>query len=561
MIANAASGTKCWNTGGLTGAHYNNSENSWLQSPCFDFSNLQHPEIAFKIFWETEQKHDGAALVYSTDGVNWKLLGSNTYNPCQSENWYNTPSITYLPGKTAGWSGSIQSTTGNCLGGNGSEKWLDAKHDLSFLAGEKMVIFRFLFVSGSICNDFEGIAIDDIQIREAVAAPADFSYTCGADNRLNFSNITPCATGHSWNFGDPASGAENINNGSKNPTHTFSSPGEYTVTLTAGFANGTQSVISKKIIVLGASISLDQSINCFGDSSGQLTVNASGGNGNYQYEWKTNPTQNTATIGGLKAGVYNVSVSAPNACTASASFNLQEPPSIQISSKITDARCDKNNGAVEIVVQGGIAPYDYLWSNGSKQTSITQLPAGIYSVTITDKNACKKTLNQLEVKSIPSTLKVNLGADTTVCPELLLSPGIFKEYLWQNGSTSSDFLATKTGRYSIKVTDNDGCTASDEIYVTVDCTDIYFPNAFTPNGDGLNDFFGAIGNINLIQSYELKVYDRWGQIIFYSNQPQNKWSGKVKEIRSPAGIYTWIAQYQLKGRQPQQKKGTILLVR
>ena len=73
----AGSGVKCWITGGLNVQGYNGDENAWLQSPCFDFTNLKHPYLKFKVFWETEGKNDGANLQYSIDkGVTWQMIGS-----------------------------------------------------------------------------------------------------------------------------------------------------------------------------------------------------------------------------------------------------------------------------------------------------------------------------------------------------------------------------------------------------------------------------------------------------------------------------------------------------
>ena len=133
VITGAGSGSRCWVIGGLTSSSYTNSEASWLQSPCFDFSSLQYPYITFKVFWEMEQRFDGASIQYSTDnGTSWSDLGSfNEIATCLNDYWYNHASITYLaPLSSAknGWSGNIQSTSGSCQGGNGSNGWVTAKH-------------------------------------------------------------------------------------------------------------------------------------------------------------------------------------------------------------------------------------------------------------------------------------------------------------------------------------------------------------------------------------------------------------------------------------------------
>ena len=74
VITGAATGAKCWIVGGLTGGSYNNSEASWLESPCFNFTSLQYPYISFNAFWETERKYDGASFQYSTNlGASWYI--------------------------------------------------------------------------------------------------------------------------------------------------------------------------------------------------------------------------------------------------------------------------------------------------------------------------------------------------------------------------------------------------------------------------------------------------------------------------------------------------------
>ena len=115
VISSAASGTKCWIVGGLSASAYNNGERSWLQSPCFNFSNLAYPYISFKVFWETENIYDGASLQYSiNNGASWNTVGAfNEPANCMNAIWYNQASVTNLTGlatNKAGWAGNKQST-------------------------------------------------------------------------------------------------------------------------------------------------------------------------------------------------------------------------------------------------------------------------------------------------------------------------------------------------------------------------------------------------------------------------------------------------------------------
>ena len=148
VINFAGQGMRCWVTGGLTNAFYNNGESSFLKSPCFDFSTLVNPQISFKIFWETEKTFDGADLQYSVDGgTTWLDLGTaNSNNVCGNTNWYNSGSVRFI-GNKPGWAGNIQ--TSGCTPGNGSGGWLTATHEMSALAGKPNVVFRFEFGAGT----------------------------------------------------------------------------------------------------------------------------------------------------------------------------------------------------------------------------------------------------------------------------------------------------------------------------------------------------------------------------------------------------------------------------
>jgi gliding motility-associated-like protein len=90
------------------------------------------------------------------------------------------------------------------------------------------------------------------------------------------------------------------------------------------------------------------------------------------------------------------------------------------------------------------------------------------------------------------------------------------------------------------------------------CTDIYFPTGFTPNGDGKNDRFGPIGNLATIKTFTLKVFDRWGQMVFNSNSPSNSWSGtSVNNNLNTTAVFVWYAEYTLVNGTVYKKKGLV----
>ncbi|MCP9750716.1 gliding motility-associated C-terminal domain-containing protein [Ferruginibacter sp. HRS2-29] len=565
VISAAGQGTKCWVIGGLTGSQYNGGQLSWIQSPCFDISSLANPEISFKVLWESERRFDGASFEYSIDGgATWLMLGSTSSNTnCKGTNWFNNAAIMYL-GNGAGWSGNIQSTSGSCLGGSGSNGWVTARHSLIDLLGESNVTFRFTFGSGTTCNNFQGFAFDAVHIGEAPPNNADYTYTCNAStNRsVSFSQNARCAASTLWDFGDVTSGAANSSTDA-NPTHVFSAAGEYKVRLTTTFASaGPPSITEKFIRVLDASASVVNPLKCFGNSNGSVTSVASGSNTTYTYSWNTSPVITTATAANLAAGSYTVQVGSPNSCPATATVVLQEPPALSVSTTVLPTLCTGSNGSITSTVSGGTAPYGYLWSNNATTSSIKTLPAGNYSLKVTDQNGCSFTTGQLAVMQEQRTLSVSIGKDTFICPgnRLVLSPGNFRQYRWQDNSTASAFNVLQTGTYSVTVTDENGCTGMASVNVTVDCSDVYFPSGFSPNGDSRNELFGPVGNVAAVRNYRLTVYDRFGNRAFYSTDPYRKWNGRFNGEGYNSGSFVWIASYTLNGK-PYTKKGTLILIR
>ncbi|MEO7445001.1 MAG: gliding motility-associated C-terminal domain-containing protein [Ferruginibacter sp.] len=562
VISSAGGGNKCWVTGGLVNSFYNNGENSWLQSPCFDFSALQFPEISFKVLWETEKKFDGASFQYSLDGGNtWQLLGSiNSNSNCEGENWFNTPGITYL-GNVPGWSGNIQSTSGSCQGGGGSSTWLTARHSLTNLAGQGSVRFRFIFGAGTTCNAYDGFAIDDILIHEAAPNSASFTSSCVDNKIVAFDGTAGCATAYSWNFGDPGSGTANLST-LPNPSHSFSAPGSYTVSLSVQYANGPSASSTKTIVIIGVTGSQVWPGSCTGASDATLSVTASGSSTGYFYSWNTTPPQTTSSITNVGPGAYMVTVSAMDACANVLGFSLNASTAIVISTSTTAEKCNNKNGSASATVSGGVAPLQYTWSSGATTATASNLVAGNYSLTVADANGCSATKNNIVVPEVNIIVKPDLGKDLSICTgqSIILQAGSYSGYLWQDNTVAPTYTAKAAGLYYIMVTDASGCKGSDTLKITENCSGIYFPSAFTPNGDGRNDGFGPLGNLSAITKYKCLIYNRYGQLVFSSSNPLEKWKGKFQDMAQNTSSFTWFATYLYNG-QPGLQKGMVTLLR
>ena len=204
-------------------------------------------------------------------------------------------------------------------------------------------------------NNYDGFAIDDITIGEKPPNTADFNFTCGTGLNVSFNALATCATSYAWTFGDVSS--PNNSSSLPAPSHLFSAPGTYTVTLIATFPGGITSIKTKQVTVLGVTTNLDQSILCNGASTAQVSAFASGSMSPYLYVWNTTPPQSTPTISNLAAGSYMVTVTSGTACPATSTINVSEPAAIIVAGNVSPAICLSSNGSITTTVSGGTAPY------------------------------------------------------------------------------------------------------------------------------------------------------------------------------------------------------------
>lgn len=217
-----------------------------------------------------------------------------------------------------------------------------------------------------------------------------------------------------------------------------------------------------------------------------------------------------------------------------------------------------------MILDAGSGYADYLWQDSTHKESIEVDGKGLFWVQLTGKNGCisRDTTNILAVESLPFSF---LPADTVICSgePWEIHPSLpFKLYSWSTGETSGAITISNAGLYSLKVVDGNGCEGADSIRVeTKKCPfGIYFPNAFTPNSDGLNDIFrpAIIGRPTV---YKLSIYNRWGQQIFETTDPVQGWNGMIKNREQESGTYIWTCMYQFNEQEKIIKKGVFLLLR
>lgn len=219
--------------------------------------------------------------------------------------------------------------------------------------------------------------------------------------------------------------------------------------------------------------------------------------------------------------------------------------------------CDVNNK--KITANVNVEGATYLWNTGNTTTEITTNTPGKYWFRI-DYNGCQSsdTIN-LSIKPKPT---VYIGKDTSVCvtKPIVLSAGNFvnASYEWNTGELTKDIKINKPGVYFVKVTTN--CEASDTVNVFAGDCGFFIPNAFTPNGNSINDKFGVATTFGA-KNFHFVIYDRWGNTIFKTNDNTQKWDGTYKGKAMPIGSYLWRITYTTLKGISKIEQGTVMLIR
>lgn len=205
----------------------------------------------------------------------------------------------------------------------------------------------------------------------------------------------------------------------------------------------------------------------------------------------------------------------------------------------------------------------YLWQDNSTQPSLLVSNPGTYWVTVTTiGNNCTAT-DTLRILAI-DTIPVNfLPANQNICygNEVKISVPGYKDYLWSTGSTLPDISLTSFGTFYLTVKDFNDCTGTDTIIIQrANCIFIGIPNAFTPNGDGLNDVFKPTIN-QAIRSYSFMVFNRYGEKIFGTNEYGTGWDGTYKGKQQNSGSYVYRITFINIFGWESVNNGSVLLIR
>jgi hypothetical protein len=167
-------------------------------------------------------------------------------------------------------------------------------------------------------------------------------------------------------------------------------PGTYSVTVSDAqgcTATAEVTITEPDELGIGAAVT---SVSCFGQADGAIDLNVSGGTLPYNYEWSNGET--TRNVSGLSAGTFTATVTDGSGCQGIATDEVTEPSEIDFSLTATDADCNgASSGSIQSSVSGGVPGYEFAWSNGDTNETLSSLPAGTYTATITDTNGCTRS--------------------------------------------------------------------------------------------------------------------------------------------------------------------------
>lgn len=439
-------------------------------------------------------------------------------------------------------------------------------------------------------NDF---AIDDIEFRE-VCTVTDSTYIavtnmqpqitqnvklgCLSDTlevqAQNNGGDVPAQ--YVWDFGD-GTGATTAN-----AQHIYPTQGQYIVKLVTKKNNCADSanVTIDTRHPLSIAIASDKDTVCAGGSV-QFS-NTDNGTTTLNYQWDFgdgSPIDNTSGPSHVyqNAGVYTVThvVNDQVPCYDTAKLTIVVQPGPTATFYTSDTViCQGTAINFHSTVTDGYRRVNWNFGDADSIQAFTETmhsyeQAGDYTVTLTvDYPVCPRATVKKNVHVLPIP-KVYLGRDTAMCPNSTPIPlynhwtnGANINYLWNTGETTPSIMANAVGIYWLKASDTLGCSTSDSLEVFRNCY-LNIPNAFTPDGDGNNEYFFPRQLLSSkLVSFHMQIFNRWGQLIFETFSTSGRgWDGKFNDKPQPSGVYVYIIEAQIEGAAPEKYKGNVTLLR
>lgn len=373
----------------------------------------------------------------------------------------------------------------------------------------------------------------------------------------------PIEDTYTWDFGDGgfASGKET------QQEHIYTQPGIYTVRLTAS-NQCTDTTFVQQIEIFETpepfSLGPDQDV-CRQFLKLEITSHAD----NYRWEYNgrlvgTDSVYNATRTGRYIAYAFNGP--AGQACVQSDTLELtiRQPPAFSLG---PDATVCVNDSVV--ISAPGLTWREFQWSTGETTRDITVRQPGTYFVEVKNGNDCYNS-DTLEVTIRPSPI-LDMAPEYVLCVgdenvSIVLDArgrGELTYYWPSTGDTTQTTVVSNIGSYTVIATDTTGCSTERATEVIDKCEPrLFVPEAFSPNGDGKNDNLEIFGKY--FNNYSIRVYSRWGEVIYASNSVDQLWDGSYRGLKVQPGVYAYIISYgsvYFPERSPVVIRGSVMVIR
>jgi hypothetical protein len=423
----------------------------------------------------------GTGFVYSMDGVSFTssgvfsglAAGTQFVVIKDGSDCKNTVSGVIV---SAGGPAILSSTSQNvsCNGGN------DGFITISNVSGGTgTILYSKDGVSFQTSNAFSGLSAGNytVQVKDANGCISSVNKIITEPNAFlittSVNNVT-CFNDASGTVNVSASGGAGFFNYSLNGGFTYQSSsifnnlhsGHYTVTIKdAANCTSSHDFFIAQPLQIHAIIGV-LNVSCYGADNGEIHVYGSGGVAPYSYSLDGGSYFSQGHFQNLAGNTfYHVNIKDANGCVVSIVKYLSEPALLDINSTKNDVSCaGGNNGLISLSISGGVGPYSYDWSNDASSSTIDNLIAGTYHVTVTDNNGCSGNMNftisqplsPLVVNAVllPATGDVSLDGSIDITVTGGTAP---YQYFWSNGSEVEDLDSLNPGLYTITITDSKGC--------------------------------------------------------------------------------------------------------
>ncbi|MEM6726843.1 MAG: gliding motility-associated C-terminal domain-containing protein, partial [Bacteroidota bacterium] len=323
-------------------------------------------------------------------------------------------------------------------------------------------------------------------------------------------------------------------------------------------------------------------LTCFGENDGSIQATISGGTPVYDLQWSNGGIE--SGLINLEVGDYILTITDANDCVLIDTVTIQQPDPIMGAVLIQEPICfGEQNGVITVdtaTLTGGTPPYIYAIDGFNFQTNetFTGVGAGSYTLQIEDSEGCRGEISFIVdqpdelIVNLEDNLTILLGDSSTLIPDISTEDTL--TYFWNPPQYLScvdcpnpTVFPFENTTYTLVVTNQEGCSASDEINIRVQKDrNIFIPNAFTPNGDGVNDIFMIFGGLGVINVEEFRIYDRWGEQIialqdFQTDDPNYGWDGTFRGQQMNSGVFVYYAKVLFVDGEVVLFKGDVTLVR